>query len=146
MLQIMGKPEKILPMNASVGFEDTKSEDYGFAILQYKGIPSFVKTCGWEIGGYERRQLVVCGTKGTVEIKPLEWPGKSGQRTQKREILDSGWTSPSTYTWCEDMDRYDGMMASFASMVRGEKKNPYTLEYELELYKTVLQCCGVHVE
>jgi hypothetical protein len=27
-------------------------------------------------------------------------------------------------------------------MVRGEKKNPYTLEYELELYKTVLKACG----
>lgn len=146
VLQIMGKPEKILPMNASVGFEGTASEDYGFAILQYKGIPSFVKTCGWEIGGFERRQLVVCGTKGTVEIKPLEWPGQNGQRTQKREISDAGWTTPGTCDWCEDMDRYDGMMASFAAMVRGEKKNPYTLEYELELYKTVLRCCGVNVE
>ena len=44
------------------------------------------------------------------------------------------------------MDRYDGMMASFAAMVRGEKENPYTSDYELELYKTVLRCCGVNVE
>ena len=25
----------------------------------------------------------------------------------------------------------------------GEKKNPYTYDYELELYKTVLKCCGI---
>jgi hypothetical protein len=34
------------------------------------------------------------------------------------------------------------MMASFAAMVRGEKENPYAYDYELELYKMVLQCCG----
>ena len=39
-----------------------------------------------------------------------------------------------------------GMLASFAAMVRGEKENPYTYDYELELYKTVLQCCGVEVK
>ena len=116
------------------------------ALLQYKGISSFVKTCGWEIGGFERRQLVVCGTKGSVELKPLEWYGDSGMRTQKRESYDLGWNTPGSYAWCEDMDRYDGMMASFAAMVRGEKENPYTYDYELELYKTVLKCCGVDVK
>ena len=34
------------------------------------------------------------------------------------------------------------MMAGFASYVRGEKENPYTLDYELELYKLVLRACG----
>jgi predicted dehydrogenase len=116
------------------------------ALLQYKGISSVIKTSGWELGGFERRQLVVCGTKGTVELKPLEWPGESGQKTHKREVTDTGWTAPSTCAWSEDMDRYDGMMASFAAMVRGEKENPYTSDYELELYKTVLRCCGVNVE
>lgn len=145
VLQIMGKPDKILPMNASVGHEDTKCTDYGFAVLQYNGISSFVKTCGWEVGGFERRQLVVCGTKGSVELKPLEWYGEDGMRTQKRESDNLSWTTSGNYAWCPGMDRYDGMMASFAAMVRGEKENPYTCDYELELYKTVLQCSGVDV-
>lgn len=34
------------------------------------------------------------------------------------------------------------MMNSFAEYIRGEKENPYTPDYELELYKTVLECCG----
>ena len=33
------------------------------------------------------------------------------------------------------------MMESFGQMVRGEKENPYTYDYELALYKLVLQCC-----
>jgi len=31
-------------------------------------------------------------------------------------------------------------------MVRGEITNPYTLDYELSLYKNVLRCCGVPVK
>jgi len=29
-------------------------------------------------------------------------------------------------------------------MVRGERENPYTIDYELMLYKYVLRCCGVN--
>ena len=45
-----------------------------------------------------------------------------------------------------DFDRYDTMMSSFAEMVRGEKENPYTYDYELSLYKTVLRACGRYKE
>ena len=43
----------------------------------------------------------------------------------------------------DDFDRYLPMMLDFAEIVRGEKENPYTYDYELELYKAVLKCCGV---
>ncbi len=33
------------------------------------------------------------------------------------------------------------MTSSFAEMVRGEKKNPYTHDYELALYNTIMKCC-----
>ena len=39
-------------------------------------------------------------------------------------------------------DRYDNMMRAFAEYVNGEKENPFTPDYELELYKTILKCCG----
>jgi len=34
------------------------------------------------------------------------------------------------------------MMRSFAEYVAGVKQNPYSYEYEIELYRTVLKCCG----
>jgi hypothetical protein len=33
------------------------------------------------------------------------------------------------------------MMHCFAEYVTGKKENPYTYDYELELYKTVIKCC-----
>jgi hypothetical protein len=35
------------------------------------------------------------------------------------------------------------MLFAFAEMVRGERENPYTTEYELELFKVILRCCGM---
>jgi hypothetical protein len=53
------------------------------------------------------------------------------------------WGFDGTYSICEEYNRYDAMIASFAAIIRGEKENPYTLDYELELYKLVLECCDM---
>jgi hypothetical protein len=38
------------------------------------------------------------------------------------------------------------MMRSFAQMVLGEKENPWSYEYELQLYRIVLAACGVDID
>lgn len=42
-------------------------------VFRYRNGISFAKSTAVEYGGFERRQLVVCGSKGTVELKPFEW-------------------------------------------------------------------------
>ena len=37
-------------------------------------------------------------------------------------------------------------MLDFVAMVRGEKENPYTYEYELEVQKLVLAACGYDID
>ena len=39
--------------------------------------------------------------------------------------------------------RYDGMLSDFAAIVRGEKENPFSYEYELELHRMIMYCCGL---
>ena len=115
------------------------------AVFEYKNGVSFAKTTAVEHGGFSRRQLVVNGTKKTVELNPLEAyaPNSYTRLTTKRVERDSmDWRAEYTAEESEVFDRYTDMLTSFAQMVRGEKKNPYTLEYELELYKTVLKACG----
>ncbi len=38
------------------------------------------------------------------------------------------------------------MMLDFAAFIRGEKENPYTLEYEYQLQKMVLCACGEDID
>ena len=62
--------------------------------------------------------------------------------TDKTEYTHPGWLEYGTKSRSEIFDRYNGMMVSFAKMVVGEKKNDVDLDYELELYETILKCCG----
>lgn len=144
ILQIQGMPEKVIPLSRATGYEGiTESCDFGMAVFEYKNGVSFAKTTDIERGGFMRRQLVVTGTEGTVEIRPLEVGPESGQYCEKREVTDSAWSADGEFVRSDVQGRYDQMMESFAAYVRGEKENPYTLDYELDVYKTVLKTCGV---
>lgn len=143
ILLIQGQPEKIIPYNKCTGVGGVTSEDFGMAIFEYKNGISFAKTNATEIGGFARRQLVVVGTKGTVELKPFEMYENGQMYTGKTEYDSTDWNNMGRTIKSDYIDRYENMMSSFACYVRGEKENPYTYDYELELYKTVLKACGV---
>ena len=143
ILSIQGNPKKIIPLNKCSGIEGVTAEDFGMAVFEYEKGFSFAKTSAVEIGGFERRQLVVSGTKKTVELKPLEWNiGNGIQFTQRYVRDDLNWDAATEKEVSPAHNRYDAMMCSFAAMVRGEKENPWDYDYELNLYKTVLECCG----
>lgn len=145
ILQIQGKPERIIPLNKSTGIDSVRADDFGMAVFEYKNGISFAKTCAEEMGGFARRQLVVSGSKATVELKPLEMQRGDGQYTRKTEYKGQDWQDAGDSADSPPYDRYDGMLACFARMAKGEIKNPYTPDYELELYKTVLIACGVEI-
>lgn len=142
VLRIQGMPNNVIPFNKSTGMNKVSAEDYGLAVFEYANGTSFVKTCDVEFGGFARRQLVITGTEGTVEIKPLEMFKGSGQYTGIRRFSSDAWSDMGEYKESKIFDRYEGMIRSFGQYVLGERKNPYSYDYELELYKTVLRCCG----
>ena len=51
------------------------------------------------------------------------------------------WSDPWDRTQTEPYDRYDAMMKNFAELIGG-KENPYSYDYELNLYKLILRACG----
>lgn len=146
MLQIMGKPDEIIPLNSSIGDEGVTAEDYGFVVFKYNGNVSFIKACSDEYNGFHRRQLVVCGTKGTVVLQPIEMYVEGGNMTTLAEMTynkqnENPWMDTAEHLRAEPYNRYDKMMTTFAEQVRGEAENPYTYDYELEVFDTLMKCC-----
>ena len=142
--QIQGEPEEIIPLSCSTGIDGIDTDDYGMVVFKYKNGVSFAKTCDNECGGFMRRQIVICGEKGTIEIKPLEVGTHGGQYTVYSQCYDASggnWSQPWDTDKTGVYDRYNGMMQNFAEMVRG-KENPYGYDYELNLYKLILKSCG----
>ena len=149
VLQIQGLPEKIVPFNTSTGIDGINTEDLGFAVLKYPHAVSVIRMGGAEVGGFSRRQLVICGSDETLEIRPLECGIPSDknfmQYTERYTAhKEDGNETICTHEKSEPFQRYEAMILAFAEMVRGERKNPYTLDYELDLFKTVLKCCGIN--
>ncbi len=136
ILQIQGTPKRIQSL--------CTDNEYGFAVLEYEKGVSFAKTHAAEKGGYARRQLVVTGSEKTVELKPLEMGSESDMFTVCTVYDSERWSVMGESHESEHYDRYDNMMASFAAYVSGEKQNPYTLDYELTLYKAMLAACGLN--
>ena len=142
--RLQGQPKEILPMNTCSGWDDVTSLDCGMAVFRYENGVSTAKTYAVERGGFARRQLVVTGKRMTVELNPLEWyvPGTPNLQTTRYIRYNKKWLEWNEPEKLEPMNRYDPMMSGFAQIVRGERENPYTPDYELELFKLVLKACG----
>ncbi len=125
----LGKPDRITPFLKSTGFDGVNTIDNARAILEYPRGFSSVQVTSTEVCGGIRRQFVVCGSKGTYEIRPMEWPTLATFNGQKRPVAP-------------DAGRHDAMMLDFAAMVRGEKENPFSYEYEMELSRILMACCN----
>ena len=146
---ICGEPQEVIPLSQPIGTDGVTADDFGMAVFKYKNGVSFVKSTAVEPGGFERRQLVVCGTLGTVELKPFEWlsgdcPGVfQSQRTGVREAFDKNWNTKAEYHDTPVFGRYDAMFRSFGKYINGEKQNPFGYEYERGLHKLILKACGL---
>ena len=147
LLLLRGTPDEIIPLSRSTGIDGVTSEDYGMVVFTYKNGVSFAKSCAVERGGFTRRQLVVTTSKKTVELKPFETlVPEGGQVTDKVEYCTDAWFEKGVPYQTEPFDRYETMISAFGRMAAGEMENPYTYDYELELYRTILKSCGVKID
>ncbi len=144
--RIMGFPEEILPLSLSTGNEDLPSEDLGCAVLKYPRGLAYIKASASEYNGFDRRQLVICGTRGTVEIRPWEIKTDRGQITRAKVTLEGDeppqWADGGRMIETEPYERYDPGLLHFARLVRGEAEMQTTYEYEIELFRTIVRACG----
>ena len=148
---IMGMPEEIIPYNCSTGIFGVNAKDFGMAVFKYKNGVSFIKTTATEPGGYNRRQLVVCGSLGTVELKPLEEfyaPGllvtRSRECYRPNDNTQSQWDDEGAKYCSKPVNRYDAMTATFAQKVLANK--PMADEEfirEAIVHRLVLASCGI---
>jgi predicted dehydrogenase len=147
---MMGVPEKIIPLNRCTLFDGVDVTDIGFAVFEYKHGIATAEACSNDVNGYGRRSLLVCGSKGTIEIRPLEsnYNGQPQLTLSLREM-----TEGRHYTDCKCViplppmtGRYDAMMLDFARLIIEGRENQFGYDYELAVHKGVLAACGLPVK
>jgi predicted dehydrogenase len=143
LVAMLGKPEGITPFQRQTLPEPAGLYDNGLAVLEYPRATATVRTSVVEVEGYKRRQLVVCGTEGTIDIRPLEPP-------QLRLVLsrprDSFKPDDQEVTLPPMPGRYDEQLLELAKIIRGEMANPYPLAHELMVQEVLLAASGYRPE
>lgn len=147
VISIMGGvPEKITSFMKRT--QDDGLIDNGLAVLEYPRTTATVRVSVAEVDGMKHRRLIVCGTKGTFELYPIEFPPNEyrprHQEVRLTLLKAAGGYDAGTHT--VDVGpmggRYDAQLLEFAQIVRGKIENPFTYQHELQVQSTLLDACG----
>ncbi len=143
VVSILGEPEKVYPFIKQTGFEDVHTDDNCFAVLEYEKAIARITNLSVEVNGWGMRRFAVMGSKGTVEIKPIELDVKMTKSTT--DIAQNAYRNMQETVNVQDvptLSRYDEMMKDFYLSVMGEKENPYSYAHEFVVQKTLLRVVG----
>ena len=74
IVYLLGEPKRIVPFLKHTGLDGVDFEDNNLAVLEYDKALARIFVSSVEVNGFGRRQFMVAGSKGTVNICPLERP------------------------------------------------------------------------
>ena len=141
LVAVLGRPEKVTPFNRRSQADGVA--DNQLAVFEYGQATATIRTAITEVEGGRRRQFVVCGDAGTVDIRPLEPPRLllALDRPQSRFI--KGYQEVKLPAM---PGRYDDQLLELARIIRGEMQHPYTAAHDLAVQEAVLRASGVPLE
>lgn len=139
---VLGEPTAISSFNQHASPQHDTLVDNMLAVLQYPKAIASVKSNAQEVEGGARRHFVVCGTKGTFHIQPLDDPSARIALSEKRGEYRAGYqdvTFPK-YT------RYIADAADMARVIRGEKESDFPITHDLAVQRTLLKACQLPLD
>jgi predicted dehydrogenase len=144
---LLGKPDRIVPFMRQTRSDAGQMCDNGLVVFEYAKTTATIRTSSLEVDGFRRRQLVVCGDEGTIDIRPLEIYQIRPPQPLKLQLAlskprDSYKTGYQEVSFPQVPARYDEQLIELAQIIRGERENPYPLEHELIVQECLLEACG----
>ena len=142
MVSVLGKAEAVTPFASSTRADLDQLADRQLAVFRYPGALATIDVNVTEVDGGRRRQFVVCGSEGTLEIRPLE-PAKATLALDRpRGKYRKGFQELALPT---PSGRYDDQLRELARIVRGEAQSEYPPEHDLAVHELVLRASGMPV-
>ena len=143
IVYMLGEPKNVTSFLKKTQRDGVDVEDNNFAVFEYGNALARIFVSSVEVNGFGRRQLVVSGSKGTVNICPLERPITltfSNTEIADKTYEDCKITIPFDDNTADG--RYDEMMKDFYAYILGEKQNPYTYEHDYLVQRVIDKMVG----
>lgn len=140
---IMGYPSSIISYVKKTGRDSADSCDLCSAVWEYpKGIAFIQATC-IEAGGYGRRRIIVSGSKGSIEIQPMENPTKMYfSKTDPSKAYTSDDKKQIDLSKYPTVSRYTYMLDNFAAIANNDDTSLYftpDYDYEITLQELIIK-------
>lgn len=143
IVYMMGEPDKITSFIKHTGLDGVDFEDSNLAVLEYGNALARIYVSSVEVNGWGRRQLMVSGSKGTINIVPLE--NTVTMTYADTTISTNCYKDMKEYVPIEDVppeNRYDEMMKDFYDYIMKTKENPFTYEHDYLVQKVLYEIIG----
>jgi len=143
IVYLLGKPEKVHSFLKHTQLDGIDFPDHNLAVLEYEKALARVFVSSVEVNGFGRRQLMVSGSKGTVNICPLERP--ITMTYSDTAIADATYEDRKILIPFEDNTaggRYDEMMQDFYAYIKGTKQNPFTYAHDYAVQEVLDEMVG----
>ncbi|MBE7083141.1 MAG: Gfo/Idh/MocA family oxidoreductase [Clostridiales bacterium] len=140
IVYLLGEPKSISAFLKKTNQDGIDVEDNNFVVLEYDKTIARIYVSSVEVNGFGRRQFVVSGSGGTIDIKPIESPCIINY-SDKKSIDNIYMDDKVTEVLQDDLayGRYDEMMKDFYEYVVGNKENPYSYEHDYLVQKVLMQ-------
>lgn len=144
VVAMLGRPTGVTPFLKSLPGWPNEICNHALAVLEYPHAMVTLRAASLEVDGVAQRRLKVCGTKGSVDLCPLE--RFDGQALTLRLTLRDGFGEYSAGTHMVDCgiqgDRYEDQLVELAQIIRGERENPRAWRHDEWVQSVLLAACG----
>lgn len=142
---VLGRPDRVVAHPRQVLGTDSLMDNM-LAVFEYPKATATVRSSAVEVEGGARRHFSVCGTEGSFHIQPLDRPSVTLSLSKARSFEDGGRVFPkgtSEIKFEPPYSRYEGDADDLASIVRGEKENPYPSSHDLAVQEAMLAAAAM---
>lgn len=139
-MTLLGKPLEVRAFSTPTREDGVK--DHQLAVLVYPKASVTVRCNHADPNGGPRRRFQVAGTKGAMEILPLE----SGKATLWLDEVHGPWKKGmQSVTFPLGKGRYDAEFVELARVIRseGRERLRWDAEHDVAVHETVLRAAGI---
>jgi predicted dehydrogenase len=140
VVKVLGKPAAVHPFGKATRAPGDAMPDNQLAVLEYPKATATVRCNHADPFGGPRRRFAVAGTKGAMEIVPLESGKGTLHLTEARGEFVKGANKLELKV---PAGRYDGEFRDLARVIRGEKALAWDAAHDVAVHETVMRAAGV---
>ena len=137
---LLGAPSAVHAFGKPTGLAPAGLPDNQLAVLEYPKTTVTLRCNHGDPFGGQHRRFHVTGTKGAMDIQPLESGRGSLNLMEAKGDFKKG---ENKFALAVPAGRYTNEFCDLARILRGEKRLAWSAEHDIAVHITALRCAGV---